>query len=232
VLPIGYTVGMYQAVKHLHGKDYQTHLANGGAKGSVWKAIFTGLGCLFAIMVITFLAVFLYELFPQSVHKQTHIDSSPVVFIKTTFKHPVLGLLTYDDENELWTGKVEVRPGAPISFSISCSTGTSPKVKPEELFRRGVDFLNWARRAEPTVQERIADDLLDKYNKNWASENGIGMGQMSRKQFLKRIAPSSIIFYADGSTYWYYSDGGLFGGHTIEVRIDKGRTITEVCLAG
>jgi hypothetical protein len=69
VLPAGYTIGMYQAVKRSHGKDYQTYLANGGAKGPIWKAVFTGILCLIAILVMVFLAVFLYSLITQSLHQ-------------------------------------------------------------------------------------------------------------------------------------------------------------------
>ena len=57
-LPIGYTVGMNQAVKKVHGKDYESHIASGGAKGSTWKAILTGVGCLCVIIAILLLIVF------------------------------------------------------------------------------------------------------------------------------------------------------------------------------
>lgn len=57
VLPIGYIVGMYQAVKQMHGADYAGHIANGGAKGSAWMAVWVGLACLCAIFGIIFLVV-------------------------------------------------------------------------------------------------------------------------------------------------------------------------------
>ena len=57
VIPIAYTAGMHQAVKQLHRKDYESHIENGGAKGSTWKAIITGVGCLCAIFVIIFLVL-------------------------------------------------------------------------------------------------------------------------------------------------------------------------------
>ena len=57
VLPLGYTMGMQEVVKQLHAKAYQSHVAGGGVKGSVWKAIGIGVGCLSAVMVIQFLFV-------------------------------------------------------------------------------------------------------------------------------------------------------------------------------
>ncbi len=57
VLPIGYTMGMREAVKQLHGKEYESHVASGGAKGSAWKAVGIGVGCLCAIMAVLFLVI-------------------------------------------------------------------------------------------------------------------------------------------------------------------------------
>jgi hypothetical protein len=149
-----------------------------------------------------------------------------------TLDHPVLGRLTYEDAHNWWAGQVELRPGTWIDFSLSTWTGTAPTVEIEELLRRGVDFLMWARQIEPAVQARIADELFGTYNEAWASEEVGGQGQMSREQFQKHIEPNSIDFHADGSAYWYFSDGDLFAGHWIEIRISAGREITEVCLAG
>jgi hypothetical protein len=55
VLPISYTMGMHQAVKQLQGAEYASHLARGGAKGSAWMAVGTGLACLCAIVGIVLL---------------------------------------------------------------------------------------------------------------------------------------------------------------------------------
>ena len=41
-LPIGYTMGMRQAVKQVHGPEYAQHIALGAAKAPAWKAVGVG----------------------------------------------------------------------------------------------------------------------------------------------------------------------------------------------
>jgi len=149
-----------------------------------------------------------------------------------TIEHPVFGTLTYEQEYDWWSGYLELSPGLEIRFSFSAWTGTDPKLETAELIRRGVDFLIWARAAESTVRERIADELLEIYKDTWASEDEGDPGRMSRSTFLQRIAPESIVFHVKGNSYWYYDDGGLFANHIIEVRISAEREVTEVLLAG
>src|SRR5262245_44952469 len=148
-----------------------------------------------------------------------------------TVEHPALGRLTYDEGLEQWETQVALLPGCPVDFSLSAWTGADPKIEVEEILRRGVDFFEWARHSERLVRQKIADDLLDCYMENWSEEEG-GMGPMSREEFLERIAPDALVLNTDGRAYWYYSDGGLFAGHVIEVRIREDRTVSEVCLAG
>jgi hypothetical protein len=52
VLPLAYTIGIHQAVKQIHEKDYAIHVASGGAKGSAWKAVGVAIGCLCTILLI------------------------------------------------------------------------------------------------------------------------------------------------------------------------------------
>jgi hypothetical protein len=151
---------------------------------------------------------------------------------KAPIQHPVVGLLQYEQEHDWWSGQMELSPGKETWFSFSAWNGADPKLEDAELIRRGVDFLWWARGAEANVRERIADELLATYNETWASEEEGGLRQLSRSEFLHYIAPESIVVHIRGNSYWYFSDGGLFANHLIEVRINQGRKVTEVCLAG
>jgi hypothetical protein len=60
-LPIGYTVGMHQAVKQVHGAEYAAHIAAGGAKGSVWAAVGVGLACFCTILGVFVLVVLVWD---------------------------------------------------------------------------------------------------------------------------------------------------------------------------
>src|SRR5262249_43948402 len=145
---------------------------------------------------------------------------------------PDLGLLTHDKNYDWWNGTAELRAGLVIELRLLERRGTDAECETDELLRRGADFLAWARSAEPSVKARIADELLETYNDFWASEDEGGIGRLSRERFLEQIEASSITFDPDGSAFWYYSDGDLFAGHWIEVRIDPDRQISEVGLAG
>ena len=145
---------------------------------------------------------------------------------------PVLGQLVYDSSVDWWHAHVELRSGCLIDFDISADNLGGPQIDTDDLIRRGVEYLAWAREAEPTVREKIADDLLGCHNDNWSSPEEDGLGPMSRSQFLERVTPHGITLNTDGSADWYFDDGNLFAGHWIEVRVQPDRAITEVGLAG
>jgi len=56
-LPIGYILGMQQAVKHAHGAEYEAYIAAGGAKAPAWIAVVVGLVCMLAILVAVLLVI-------------------------------------------------------------------------------------------------------------------------------------------------------------------------------
>ena len=145
-------------------------------------------------------------------------------------EHNVLGRLTYFNEYEWWETQVEFRPGCLVNFRLSTWTGSDPKVNVPDLFFRGVDYLEWARQAEPVCRQRVADKLLECYNDTWASEDE--PAPMSCAEFVEKITLTSVVLHTDGGAYWYYADGDLFAGHWIEVRAGVNREFSHVGLAG
>ena len=142
--------------------------------------------------------------------------------------HPILGRLTYESTLERWSARVTLDSGCLVDFSMGAWTVGTPQLEQDELFSRGVDFLKWAREVESKCLQRIADDLLDCYNDDWRSENA---PPITRKEFIQRITPKSIVVNTDGSGFFYFSDGGMFGHHLIELRVDN-RRFHEAALAG
>jgi hypothetical protein len=57
ILPLAYTIGMHQAVKQMHQKEYAIHVASGGAKGSAWTVVGVAMGCLCAMLLTIFAIV-------------------------------------------------------------------------------------------------------------------------------------------------------------------------------
>jgi hypothetical protein len=107
---------------------------------------------------------------------------------------------------------------------------TDPTTNIDEFLRFGVEMLEWARRSEPACRERIADELLELYNDTWAPEDA--PAPIKRAEFIKRIAPSSLVRDIDGSGFFYWADDDMFAGHSIELRFRKDYTISEIGLAG
>lgn len=147
-----------------------------------------------------------------------------------TKSHAVLGRVTFEDAYEWWKASVEIQPGKRIDFYLS--TWGTHQLSPHDLLDQGALFLAWAQQSERLILNLIADNLLSVYHENWSPEESRGGKPMSRGAFLNHITSSSINVNADGSAYWYFKDGGLFAGHSIEVRVQPDRTVAVAGLAG
>ena|SRR5688500_6340714 len=145
-----------------------------------------------------------------------------------TFEHPSLGTLVFAGKYNWWTCNTDIRPECSISFRVSTWTGTDAKIESRELLDRAADYIDWVRKSEAAVRHQIAEQLTGAYNDFWSDDSL----PLTSEQVLDRIVPTSVELHPDGSSYWYCSDGGLFDGHIIEVRIDVNRSITEVLIAG
>jgi hypothetical protein len=144
--------------------------------------------------------------------------------------HPVLGRLWWNPRLSTWETEVELHAGDSIDLSITTRMDMAPTDDLDALLNGGVAMLEWARRAERACRERIADELLELYNDTWAPEGEAT--PMSRAEFIKRIAPSSLVRDIDGSGFFYWADDDMFAGHRIELRFDANHVISEVGLAG
>jgi hypothetical protein len=151
--------------------------------------------------------------------------------------HPILGELRWDEQLRWWDAHVELAPGIPVAFCLSDDGGDQANADPDKLFAAGGEYLAWARAAEPRCRQRIADDLLDCYNDVWANtgpdnpDGGPGL-LATRDEFIARIRPSAVHLHTDGSGAWYYDDGDLFAGHSIEVWVSADRVFSGAHLAG
>jgi hypothetical protein len=147
---------------------------------------------------------------------------------KITIAHASIGILVFEEEYDWWTCQAEVHPGHSMDFHVSTWTGTELQIGTGELLDRAAKYLEWVRRSEATVHRRVADTFTEPYNDFWSDS----LGPLTSEQVLNQVSLSSIQLRTDGSAYWYYSDGGLFGNHLIEVRVDSTHTVTEMLLAG
>jgi hypothetical protein len=139
-------------------------------------------------------------------------------------QHPVLGQLVWNDSLSLWAGECDFRPGQPISVIVEAE----PTSNIDELLRSVVSIVEWARHSEAEFRRRIEAELLDDYNDS-LSETG---DASNPGEFHARMTPGAIVRNIDGSGSFYWNDGEMFGGHTIQVWFTDEPAIWGVGLAG
>jgi hypothetical protein len=59
VIPIGYTLGLFQAAKHIHGTTVARHVSAGGSLGSWWSVVGVSLLILTIVLAAVFGVVFI-----------------------------------------------------------------------------------------------------------------------------------------------------------------------------
>ena len=79
------------------------------------------------------------------------------------------------------------------------------------------------------IREALAHYLIPLKNQSWLQWWEF---KLTEQRLMRRIALRTIQFDETGRITFWFSDGGLFLGHDIEVRAYEERGVSEVCLAG
>ena len=98
--------------------------------------------------------------------------------------------------------------GQEIEFSIDNSEDASKTVVKLEAFVQ--DF-----KAHDEEMRRFAAEKLTSLANEWADEEGDA--HITEEEFYSHIIPEGIDMSSNGRYIMYYTDGGAFGGHSIEV---------------
>jgi hypothetical protein len=140
--------------------------------------------------------------------------------------HPGVGELRWVEGHSAWEGTVELLPGCPVAFDIVAEAEWAG-AEPAELFEAAAAFLAWARGFESRCRVRVADDLLDVYNRVWADDDPEeGPPPHTRPEFLAAIRLSGLSLYHTGASSWSYNASDLFAGHGIWVLVAKNGSFT------
>ena len=140
---------------------------------------------------------------------------------RRTRNHSLLGRVNWIAQLQCWESKIDLLLGCPVRFLMIVEADWAD-ADPRVIFEAAANYFVWSRRAEPKCRKRIADDLLDTYNRMWAGCDSVE-GPLTRKQFIAHLKPCDITLYHDGSSVWMYESGPLFAGHVIELYIDADR---------
>jgi hypothetical protein len=138
------------------------------------------------------------------------------VEIKTAY----FGILKLDRRVNLFEGEVEYA-GRRVWFSVPARTDST------EI--EG-DALTLAESVWPAIQsfdqkarQLASAQLLELKNDNWLGDDE---DDLTDSQFQTRIALHAVYVSGDGEIMFYYDDGGIFCGHSIDVSgtVDGGFT--------
>jgi hypothetical protein len=133
-----------------------------------------------------------------------------------TLEDPTFGIFTLDRRVDQFTAEV-VWEETRISLNLSESAQAEDALKTAHTLWE--DRVGWNRR----VRDYAVQELLsDKYDA-WLSDDE---AKLTPDEFKARMALDSITVYPDGSFDFWYDDGDLFWGHSIQIigNLSKGPT--------
>jgi hypothetical protein len=126
---------------------------------------------------------------------------------------------TRETEDDDWAGTISIL-GKSYPFTLRCSY---ERDELEAVAARAKDFLesNWQR-----ILDRLTADLLPMKNDGWRDADE---PLLTEADLRSAIGDPDIDVWEEESIMLRFDDGGLFGGHYIEVFIegpDAGRAIS------
>jgi hypothetical protein len=132
-----------------------------------------------------------------------------------SFKDPALGKLTWGANG--WQFTFPLARGRRGRGTIITS---SPESRPDaECLAAVRAYVRWFRRNDAVLRAHIADEMFDGWRSGWYDPE-IDRTR-TRLGFQRKVSLAGVNFYWDER--WVsvvYNDGGLFGGHGIEVATD------------
>ncbi len=149
-----------------------------------------------------------------------------------TREHPTLGTVRWDADAGGWQCFAELRPGLRISMAAIVEESWT-EFEPDTLITLIVDYLEWARHAEPDCMRALIDQMFVNYDTTWAADDPAdGYVRLDRQTFAAQIKLLGITLHPPGAADWIYDPGDLFGGLSIALWVDENRTIREARLFG
>lgn len=141
---------------------------------------------------------------------------------------PMLGKLTWSRRYNWFDGNAKWHRGRgwfATRVRVHLLTGTAENL-PAAL---RVAHALWADQSgwDDRVRKYAAENLLELKNDNWLGESE---SPLTAKQFMKRMTLETISVNADGTFDFWHNDGGLFLGHSIQIRgnLTDGPTCADI----
>jgi len=144
--------------------------------------------------------------------------------IPVVHEDPYFGELVLERAYDWFKGDVKWRRSTVDLMAVTDESGS-----PAAAFATARSLWDqpeaWTRR----VEEFAVQELLPVKNENWLDEDE-GEAPLTPQQFLRRMKLESIIANPDGSFEFWFDDGDLFLGHSIQVRgtLSEGPTDADI----
>ena len=127
---------------------------------------------------------------------------------------------TRDTEDDDWTGNIEV-----LGKIYPCEIRAC--YEPGELAPIASRTQQYLDANYRQILDQIVTDLLPMYNEEWSEDDS---APLDAAQFLDQIGPPEINVWEEEALMIYFDDGGLFGGHYIEVFIETPENNRDVSI--
>jgi hypothetical protein len=132
--------------------------------------------------------------------------------------------LHHDELFDAYTSTLDI---AGIEVRLTLYANADDDLEP--ALRRAREILTNLTTCEREVREHAVEALLSLKNEAWLEE---GDSPITEGQFRQQMTLETIVFYPEGDVTFYYQDGGLFWGHTIEVGLDAEGNFTHADIPG
>ncbi len=137
---------------------------------------------------------------------------------------PILGELVLDRRFKQYNGQIEWCDSK-IQIGLWCEEYT----KPEAVIKTAESLFKAQKNWDNLAKEFVTDRLLELKNENWLEDNEV---ELSRTEFLSRITLQEINVEESGEFSFWYHDGDLFLGHSIQVSGDIIEGLKDADIAG
>lgn len=127
----------------------------------------------------------------------------------------------FDPKLDLWRTEVPQSPHEPLTISVDAPH--SSVGLPRDLIVVCAGILQKTVSSLQVLRSRVADDLLDTYNDNWADDDpDEGPPEMDREDFMAALTLADISLHGiDGGRTIMFSCGDLFAGHVVVLTLDN-----------
>lgn len=90
-------------------------------------------------------------------------------------------------------------------------------------------FLTNLEGYEAKAKAKIHQDMFEQYNDDWCQED---QPKLTKDEFLQNLTLVHIWFLGSDSVDFMYSDGGMFGGHSLIPQSFDGENFTYLQMYG